>query len=578
MAFEKVEKLLWHYVKRQWWYLLLALLCSAAVTGITFLIAYMLELTINAMNRGQAQQLNLVCLTVIGIFGLKWFFTYGQVYYLSLAAQRLIAELRQEIFAHLQRLPFSFFNRRRVGMIQSVITNDVPLLQNAVVLVRDSLDAPLRIVGGVIYVFYLNWRLALLSCICLPLMALVIHRIGQQIRRLTHLTQLSLADVTAVVEEAIAGMRVIKTFAMEDQEISRFAERNRRVLQTALKGERRRARLRPTVELIGAVGIAAVLWFGGHEVAMGHMKAGALFSFLFILHQIAQAANGLGAIHVTRQQVLAAAERIFQEVLSIRPETHDSKAGIELPPLRGQIEFRNVTFRYPEGEWSLKNVSFTIQPGTVVAIVGQSGAGKSTLADLLLRFYDPQEGQILIDGYDLRSVNLESLRKQIGVVPQQTVLFIGSVRENIAYGLPCATDQMVEESARAAHAEEFILQLPNGYHTLIGDKGVRLSGGESQRIAIARALLKKPRILILDEATSALDPLSERMIQQTIQEGKGHRTTLVIAHRLSTVQVADRVLVLHKGRLVEEGSHEELLARNGYYARLYKAALLEEGG
>jgi ATP-binding cassette, subfamily B, bacterial MsbA len=579
----------WRYVARQWQPLLIALLCSAGVTAITGFTAYLLERVIQSMEFKDPAQLNRISLAVVGVFALKWFFSYGQVYYLALAAQRLTARLREDVFAHMQRLPLSFFQSRQVGTLQSVLANDVPILQSAVLLVRDVLDAPLRIIAFLVYIFYLNWRLALLACLFLPGIALIIQRLGRQIHRITHQTQGSLADITALVQEALSGVRVIKSFAMEDRAIERFAQRNRQVLHHSLKGERRRARLRPTVEFIGAVSIALVLWFGGHQVASGQMTTGQLMSFLFLLHQIAQAANGIGALMLTRKQVRAAAERIFREVLDVEPEVYDPPDAIELPRLQGHIEFRNVSFWYPSelraashstdgargGEPALRNVSFTIAPGEVVALVGHSGAGKSTLVDLLLRFYTPQQGSISIDGYALNRVRLESLRQQIGVVPQQTVLFVGTVAENIAYGKPDATPEEIEAAARAAHAHEFIERLPEGYQTLIGDRGVRLSGGESQRIAIARALLRDPRILILDEATAALDPLSERMIQRVIEEGRGKRTTLIIAHRWSTVQCADRVLVLHRGELIEQGTHAELLARNGYYARLYQAAMLE---
>jgi subfamily B ATP-binding cassette protein MsbA len=572
---DTIERRFWRYVARQWKPLLVALLCSAGVTAITGLTAYLLERVIQSMEFKDPAQLNVISLVVVGVFALKWFFSYGQVYYLALAAQRLTARLREDVFAHLQRLPLGFFQSRQVGALQSILANDVPILQSAVLLVRDVLDAPLRIIAFLIYIFYLNWRLALLACLFLPAIALLIQRLGRQIHRITHQTQGSLADITALVQEALSGVRVIKSFAMEDRAIERFAQRNRQVLHHSLKGERRRARLRPTVEFIGAVSIALVLWFGGHQVASGQMSTGQLMSFLFLLHQIAQAANGIGSLMLTRKQVRAAAERIFREVLDVEPEVYDAPDAIELPRLQGLIEFRNVSFRYPTGEPALRNVSFTIEPGEVVALVGHSGAGKSTLVDLMLRFYTPQQGTIHIDGYELNRVRLESLRQQIGVVPQQTVLFVGTVAENIAYGKPDATQEEIEAAARAAHAHEFIERLPEGYQTLIGDRGVRLSGGESQRIAIARALLREPRVLILDEATAALDPISERMIQRVIEEGRGKRTTLIIAHRWSTVQCADRVLVLHHGELIEQGTHAELLARNGYYARLYQAALLE---
>ncbi|NUL81255.1 MAG: ABC transporter ATP-binding protein [Armatimonadetes bacterium] len=572
---ENYERRLWRYVRAQWRPLAVALACSAGATLVTLYIGDMIKRTIDAMTDGDVHRLNMVCLTVVGVFAVKWFFSYGQVYYMSVSAQRMLASLRADIFAHLQRLPLSFFNKRRVGAVQSVIINDVPVLQSGVQLVRDSLDSPLRIIGGLGVVFFINWRLALLACLCLPMIAFVISRIGKQIRSITHLTQGSLANITAVVEEVLAGIRTIKSFAMEDREIERFAQHNRNVLETTLKGERRRARLRPTVEMIGAMGIAAVLWFGGQEVAARKMTTGQLFQFLFVLQMVAQAANGIGNIHVTRKQALSAAERIFREALDA-PLERAHRGGLKVDDLQGRIEFQNVSFAYPDGSLALDDVSFVVEPGEIIGLVGRSGSGKSTLVDLLLGFYEPTAGRILIDGKDLKEIDIESLRSRAGVAPQHTVLFVASVADNIAYGKPGASREEIEAAARAAHAHEFIERLPDSYDSLLGDKGARLSGGENQRIAIARALLRDPKILILDEATSALDSVSERLIQQAILEGKGRRTTIVIAHRLSTVQSADRLLALDRGRLVETGAHADLLAKEGYYARLYRSSLVEQ--
>ncbi len=397
----------------QWKPLVVALVCSVGVTAITGYTAYLLEQVIRSMDMRDSAMLNRVSLTVLGVFALKWFFSYGQVYYLALAGQRLTAKLREDIFAHLQRLPLGFFQSRQVGAIQSIITNDVPVLQSAVLLVRDTLDAPLRIVAFLVYIFVLNWRLALLALIFLPLIAALIQRLGRQVHRITHQTQGALASVSALVQETLSGVRVIKTFAAEDREIERFVGRNREVLRHSLRGERRRARLRPTVEFIGAASIALVLWFGGQEVARGQMTTAQLLSFLFLLHQIAQAASGVGAIQLTRKQVRAAAQRIFREALDVEPEAYDAPDAQPLPPLQGRIEFERVSFRYPTGEQALREVSFEIQPGEVVALVGHSGAGKSTLIDLLLRFYQPQEGVIRLDGRDIRYATLERCARRL---------------------------------------------------------------------------------------------------------------------------------------------------------------------
>jgi subfamily B ATP-binding cassette protein MsbA len=345
---DSVERRFWRYVAAQWKPLVVALVCSVGVTAITGYTAYLLEQVIRSMDMRDAATLNRVSLTVLGVFALKWFFSYGQVYYLALAGQRLTAKLREDIFAHLQRLPLGFFQSRQVGAIQSIITNDVPVLQSAVLLVRDTLDAPLRIVAFLIYIFILNWRLALLALVFLPLIAVLIQRLGRQVHRITHQTQGALASVSALVQETLSGVRVIKTFAAEDREIERFIERNREVLHHSLRGERRRARLRPTVEFIGAASIALVLWFGGQEVARGQMTTAQLLSFLFLLHQIAQAASGVGAIQLTRKQVRAAAQRIFREALDVEPEAYDAPdAAAAAPPARAhRVRARLVSLPY----------------------------------------------------------------------------------------------------------------------------------------------------------------------------------------------------------------------------------------
>jgi subfamily B ATP-binding cassette protein MsbA len=563
------------------------LLCAAGVSGITGLLALAIKLTINHMAEGHVGRLNFVCLVVVFVFVLKGLLSYGQSYFLSLVAQRVTTRLREEIFSHLHTLSLSFFNRRRTGMIMSTLTNDVPVIQNATMSIRDVVAAPLTIIISFAMLFHTSWRLTLAAIIFVPLMGLVISRIGKRIRRISDLVQIKLADITTIVEETVAGVRIIKSFATENHEIRRFSAENERTFRAVIRGEQKRAQLRPLVEFIGAFGIALVLFLGGNEVARNakliaqglppesNMSLGGLTMFVYLLQQIARSIGELGAINNTRQQALAAASRIFNEVLDQQSEVQEKPNAIPAPPLTGHITFENVSFAYGDGPPVLRNVSFEVKPGEVVAVVGLSGAGKSTLVDLIPRFYDVTEGRILIDGFDVRDLKLDSLRRQIGIVPQETWLFAGTLRDNIAYGRREATDEEMRNAAYAANAY-FIDGMPEGFDTVVGERGVRLSGGERQRIAIARAILMNPRILILDEATSSLDASSEALVQEALDQLMKGRTTIVIAHRLSTILGADRILVLDSGRIVQSGTHAELLAAGGLYSQLYERQFRNE--
>ena len=599
-----VDRRLLSYLKPHLGTLSLGLLCAAVTSGITVGIGWFIKRAIDAMDAGHVEQLNMMCGAVVLVFVLKGVFSFGQSYLLALTANRLGAQLRNQIYAHLHTLSLSFFNRRRTGEIMSVLTNDVPVLQSAALSLRDFVAAPITILVSMAGLFYYSWKLTLVSLIFIPFMAVVISRIGKYIRRISSVVQDRLADVTTIADETVAGVRIVKSFAAEPQEISRFAAENARTLQAVMKSARRHAQLRPLIEFIGAFGIALVLYLGGHFVAytnsyqqglqrawvLGHpllpiptassfpvppggMTAGTLLAFLYLLNAVARSAGDIGGIASLRAQALSAARRIFDEVLDVESEVKERPNAVPMPPLQGHVCFENVWFRYsPDGPDVLKDVSFQVHPGEVVALVGRSGSGKSTLVDLIPRFYDPTDGCIRIDGYDVRDVRLSTLRRQIGIVPQETWLFAGTLRDNIAYGNREATEAQIQQAADSANAS-FVEGMDQKFDTIVGERGIRLSGGERQRIAIARAILLDPRLLILDEATSSLDASSEALVQEALDTLMQGRTTIVIAHRLSTIINADRILAMQDGRIVEMGSHQELMAAGGYYARLYETQL-----
>lgn len=569
--FRRFDPRLASELKRQRRPIVIGLVCVGATAGLTAGSVALLDFAFDALVKHNLDQVGMAALLIVGLFALKYVFTRAHNYFLQLAANRLAADLRQRLFAKLQKLPVVFFNERRSGAIQSVFTNDVNVYQNAIGIIRDSIQGPIKALGAFGMVFFLQWKLGLIALVFLPLMALAIQRNSKKVRSAQSTVQADLAELNAATHETIQGIRIVKAFSAEDRVEASFGGLIDKTLKSQMRSVRRTAAIGPMVELIGAVAVAVVLYMGGLLASRGELEISKLFALIYALDVVNQGMKNLASVSNTYSQVQAAADRIYGEVLDY-PEQHEveqSKKTIERP--EGRLEFRNVSFTYPDGTPALLNVSFSIEPGTSLALVGPSGAGKSTIADLVLRFYDPTDGQILFDGIDVRELNASWLRSQIGVVPQQTFLFAGTISENIRLGSPDADEAALREAAKTAHALPFILSAPEGFETALGERGVRLSGGEMQRIAIARAVVRKPTLLLLDEATSNLDAVSEKTVQEALEEVMKGRTTLFIAHRLTTAARADRILMLNKGQVLEQGAHSELMAAGGAYAAMFSA-------
>ncbi len=516
-----------------------------------------------------------VGLSIVAIALLLGTFNFLKSYSLALVGQRTIYQLRNDLYQHLQKLSLGYFESQRTGALMARLTQDVDSLQTLITADAAELIAEIVTFSAVVtYLFYADWSLTLMILATLPIMVGLTQLFGTRMRGAYRQAREQGAEVSNHLQETLTNMKVIKACANEGYEIDRFSDYNQQNLEANVRGVKLWSAFSPVIDFMNYLGYVIVLVYGAWEVMRGRLTIGEMTAFLAYLGQVNQPAKKFSKLMHALQKAAAACERLF-ETLDTEPDIQEKPDALELPPVQGNLKFESVDFAYSPGQPVLQQFSLEIQPGTTVALVGPSGAGKSPIASLATRFYDPQKGRILMDGYDLRDLTFNSLRRQMGIVSQETLLIYGTVRDNIAYGKPGVTDETIEVAARAAHAHEFITALPQGYDTLIGELGVKLSGGQRQRLAIARALVKDPAFLILDEATSSLDTESEALIQAALDRlmhgepnSGGDRTCLVIAHRLSTVQKADCIVVLEHGQIVEMGTHVALLARQGRYADL----------
>ncbi|MFC1517258.1 ABC transporter ATP-binding protein [Candidatus Margulisiibacteriota bacterium] len=501
---------------------------------------------------------------------IRCFAQYGQIYQMSWVGQRAIMKIRIRIFEHLQKLSMDFFAKWKSGEIISRSSNDLQIVQNMIVSnFIEIVPQIITFIGVVIYLAFLNWKLLLVTFFTLPFFAGLISRFGTAMRRISRHTQRKTADVISVLQEVIYGIGIVKAFAMEKKEIKRYTDENEKTFAFSMKSTHLYALQQPVMFFLQISAIFILIWIGGMEIVKGNLTVGNFLSFFMGIILLIDPVIGMGKVYTRTQQGLAALERVFH-VLDTEPTVKEKPKAYDLPKITGEVEFKDVNFFYEKKEGQvLKDINLIVKPGEVIALVGSSGTGKTTMVNLIPRFYDITDGELLIDGHNIQEVTFKSLRSQMAIVTQETILFSGTIRENIAYGKENAKNDEIEAAAQAANAHDFISMFPSGYGTIIGERGVRLSGGQKQRISIARAILRNPRILILDEATSSLDTESERLVQEALEHLMQNRTTFVIAHRLSTIMHADRILVLDEGKIVDIGKHAELLKKSPIYKKLY---------
>ena len=549
--------------------LVFAAVSSLMISGATTAMGYMIKPVIDDIfvNKDTTGLLMLP-LVVIAIFLVNGLGRYGQEYFMNYVGEDIIRRLRNQLYDRIQDLPLAFFQKERTGTLMSRITNDVNILKSMVsTAVTGSLRDVASIVGLTAVIFYQNWRMAILAFFILPVAFWPIFILGRKVRRVRTGCQQAMADLSAFLHETFAGNKIVKAFGMEQHEKQRFFDQTQRLFRLEIKGVKVRALSSPIMEFFGGLGIAFVIWYGGSEVIAGKTTPGTFMSFLACVLLLYDPVRKLSHLNNTIQQGLAAADRVF-DIVETPSDIRDPASPVPIPAGSHEVRFEDVRFSYDEKE-VLKGITLRIDQGRVLALVGMSGGGKSTIANLIPRFFDVTGGHIRIDGIDVREIAVADLRRQIAIVTQEPILFNETVRDNIAYGRPDASADQIVAAAKAAFAHDFILRFPNGYDNMIGELGGRLSGGEKQRLCIARALIKDAPILILDEATSALDSEAEAVVQRALENLMHGRTTVVIAHRLSTIAKADRIAVVAGGQIVEEGTHESLMSLRGEYHKLH---------
>ena len=572
-----IYRRIFSYVLPYRFWLIVAIITLFGSTGFSLVLPLVVRNLVNVVftpaqeNLGQMALLNNLVVMLFVVFFVQAILNLVHRLTIAFVGEHTVADLRVHLYQHLQSLSLQHYADHRTGEIVSRLTNDMTLLQSAV---SDNfvylLNQFVLLIGSISLLFYIDWQLTLVIIVGIPIMSLTIVTLGKRIRLASTLVQDRIADAASIIEETISGIRIVQSFARESHEIGRYRTSVQGIYDASMRRARISSTLAPLIGFIAFGSITATLWFGSYQVLQGHLEPGDLIAYLFYTMMVATPIATVAGLYGQFQAAIGATERLF-DLLDTKPTITNAPNAYPVPPIQGKVLFDQVDFSYDDSTTILQGVSFSAEDGQIVALVGPSGAGKSTLINLIPRFYDVKSGKIMIDGHDIRDVTLESLRTQIGIVPQETLLFSDTIANNIRYGKLDASDAEIEAAATAANAHHFIThELPHGYATLVGERGIKLSGGQRQRIAIARAILKNPSILILDEATSSLDSESERLVQEALDRLMRGRTSFVIAHRLSTILNANHILVLDKGQIVEQGSHHELINRpNGLYAKLY---------
>ncbi len=570
--FKRLFKFLIPYKTTLIWGSLFLILASAVNLAVPLFVKQLVDVVMVQKN---LEMLNRIAGMIVLMFVLQMIFSTIHNYLYDVTEKRVITDFRKVIFSHLHEMSTSFFVKRRTGEIMSRMTNDVTTVEGVITdLPATVLQQSIRLIGGIIIIIYMNWKLTFMILVLAPVLVLFAKIFGKKLKKLSKEIQDKLATSTTILEENISGMQVVKSFVRQKLEIQRFDNAVEDSFQSAKKRVKISAFFGPVIGFLAFSTGLALLWYGGREVIIGNISPGELIAFILYATIIAGPMGSFARLYTRIQEGLGASERIF-EILDTKSDVQDAPDAVPMSPVAGKVEIKNLRFHYREDQEVLKGLNFTVEPGEMVALVGPSGAGKTTLVQLLHRFYDPVSGEILVDGQNIRNIQMLSYWRQIGLVPQETLLFGGTIEENIRFAKEDATLAEIKEAARAANADGFIDECPDGYQTIVGEKGIRLSAGQRQRIAIARAILKNPHILILDEATSSLDNESEKLIQEALERLMQGKTSFVIAHRLSTIHNADRILVMDKGRIVETGTHQELMDRKGLYQYLYNLKALQ---